>query len=226
MPHKKDHWDRYTFKRIQNKLTEDDLKNTFRPRSSDAFKKSLSQEAIQNAFTEGGDKQLPYLSSRFQFEDRENLDGNYAFLDRNTLNIKEYERDAKKVSKIGEELQDALASASQSDFGEQELSKAIYDAKDKYRLQKGMAGVIKPNIDPKTGEFITDDPRYMAAKMIDNYNEARKRAVDAQDASEYYKDYYKSKMDEAERMKNDPYNTANKIGQFEIKPPFDPKYGS
>jgi len=226
MPHKKDHFDKYTFQRIQNNLTEDDLKNKFRPRGSDAFKKSLSQEALQNAFIKGGDKQLPYLSSRFQFEDRENLDGNYGFLDRNTLNIKEYERDAKKVSKIGEELHNALASASQSDFGEQELSKAIYDAKDKYRLQKGMAGTMRVKTDPKTGGFITDDPRYMAAKMIDNYNQARKRAVDAQDASEYYRDFFESKAEEAERMKIDPYNTTNKIGQFEIKNPFDPKYGS
>ena len=188
MPHKKDHWDRYTFKRIQNNLTKDDLKNKFRPRGSDAFKKSLSQEAIQNAFIKGGDKQLPYLSSRFQFEDRENLDGNYGFLDRNTLNIKDYERDAKKVSKIGDELHNALVSASQSDFGEQELSKAIYDAQDKYRLQKGMAGDMRVNTYPKTGEFITAERRYTAATMIDNYNETRKRAVDAQDSSEYFQE--------------------------------------
>lgn len=217
MPRKKDHFDKYSFKRIQNKLTEDNLKNQFRPRSSDAFKKSLSQEAIQNAFIKGGDKQFPYLSSRFQLEDRKNLDGNYGFLDPNMPRIKEYEESAKKVSRIGDYLQNALASAAQSDFGEQELSKAIYDAQDQFR-QSGTLSQ-RPAIDTKTGYYRTDDPKYMAAKMIDNYNEARKRAVDAQDAAEYYKDYFRSKANKVTKIKN-------KIGQFEVKPPFDPKYGN
>ncbi len=97
---------------------------------------------------------------------------------------------------------------------EQAMSNAIYDAQKQFQ-NVGLLGQ-RPPIDPRTGEYITDDPRYVSAKMLDNYNEARKKAVDAQDASEYYKDYFRSKAKEAE----------NRIGQFEIKPPFDPKYGN
>lgn len=255
MPHKKDHFDKYTFQRILNNLTEDDLKNKFRPRGIDAFKKSLiegdDQNFIERSFSKTGDeRKYPYLSSRYLINPRvENINKDYAprpnrssikeDIDRkqqararrgvsgNPEYLKSLEESAKKVSEIQDNLQNAMMLSSQGNTSadtEQAMSNAIYDAQQQFQ-NVGLLGQ-RPPIDPNTGEYITNDPRYVSAKMIDNYNQARKRAVDAQDASEYYRDFFESKAEEAERMKIDPYNTTNKIGQFKIKNPFDPKYGS
>ncbi len=46
-------------------MTEEELKDRFRPRGSDAFSASLPESAISPSFTKGDDRKYPYLSSRF-----------------------------------------------------------------------------------------------------------------------------------------------------------------
>jgi len=99
MPHNKDHFDKFSFKRVLNNISEEELKDKFRPRGSDAFSSSLSENAIQNSFNKQGDnRKYPYLSSRYLINpELDNFQENYA--DRGNLNSIREDKDKIKQSR-------------------------------------------------------------------------------------------------------------------------------
>jgi len=52
-----------------------------------------------------------------------------------------------------------------------------------------------PIVDPNSGNYVPNDPAYQNFYMIDEYNKARREAVDAQDAAEYYQDFFRYGVD-------------------------------
>ena len=253
MPHNKDHFDKFSFKRVLNNISEEELKDKFRPRGSNAFSSSLSENAIQNSFNKEGDnRKYPYLSSKFLINpELDNFKENYA--DRGNLNsiredkdklqqsrarrgvfgnkkyVESLEEAAKISSKIGKNLSKALVESVQdktSSGSEEAMSRAIFDAqaatRDKnnpWELRRG------PIWDPRSGNYIDNDPAYQNAYMIDEYNEARRKAVDAQDAAEYYKDAFRYGVDtDFKKFKLRPIDIG--LTSFGEKETIDPRSGN
>lgn len=253
MPHNKDHFDKFSFKRVLNNISEEELKDKFRPRGSNAFSSSLSENAIQNSFTKEGDnRKYPYLSSRFLINpELDNFQENYA--DRGNLNsiredkdklqqsrarrgvfgnkkyLESLEEAAKISSKIGKNLSKALVESVQdktSSGSEEAMSRAIFDAqaatRDKNNPWELRRGPIR---DPRSGNYIDNDPSYQNAYMIDEYNTARRKAVDAQDAAEYYQDFFRYGVDrDPDRFKLRPIDIG--LTSFGEEENIDPRSGN
>ncbi len=253
MPHNKNHFDKFSFKRMMNNITEEELKDKFRPRGSDAFSASLSENAMENSFTKTGDnRKYPYLSSRFLINpERDSFkeEGvgrgrlNSISRDRNEKQqqrarhgvygnpeyLKGLEKAAKISSNIGKNLSKALIESVQSETSsgsEEAMSKAIFDAQAATRDKNNPWSLRRgPIRDPRSGNYVYNDPAYQNAYMIDEYNEARKEAVDAQDAAEYYRDFFRYGVDtDPDRFKLRPIDIG--LTSFGEEENIDPRSGN
>ncbi len=253
MPHNKNHFDKFSFKRVLNNISEEELKDKFRPRGSDAFSASLSESAISPSFTKkGDDRKYPYLSSRFlinpyreSFKEEGINRGrlNSRSRDRNEREqqrakqgvfgnpeyLKGLEEAAKISSKIGKNLSKALVESVQdktSSGSEEAMSKAIFDAQAATRDKNNPWSLRRgPIRDPRSGNYVPNDPAYQNAYMIDEYNKARREAVDAQDAAEYYQDFFRYGVDtDPDRFKLRPIDIG--LTSFGEEENIDPRSGN
>lgn len=236
MAHRKGHFDSTTFRRMNDKFNEEQLKSsnadivggelnlpTFSFRGKDKYAKNLSEGAVvNNAFRKiererGGKKpKYPYLTSRFLInseikdgiirgerkglntirDNERNLQQTQA---RRSLNakpeiLKEFEASAELSSQLGENLLEARQLGS-----EDALSKAIFDAQDQSRNNQRLSQIQrKPRRGEKfgdkfTGDFV-DNVAFKNATMLDEYTNVFRDAVEAQDKSDYYREYFGSRV--------------------------------
>ena len=177
-----------------------------------------------SSFTkEGSDRKYPYLSSRFLInpevndfqeltelekqdlynrdkastvrEDLRTLQQSRASrgISGNPKILEAYEKAARSSSKIGDNLRKARMEAAATG-NEQVLSDAIFAAQEKMLENEILRR--RPALD-RDGNYMDNDPSYQNALMIDRYNNARRDAEAAQDASDYYRTLkYKLKRDQ------------------------------
>tara|TARA_R100000935_G_scaffold32036_1_gene52583 strand:+ start:208 stop:984 length:777 start_codon:yes stop_codon:yes gene_type:complete len=177
----------------------------FNYRGKDTFARSLEsgpRSNVENAFTKnkrdsyGNKSSYPYLQSRFLINPvvddpfARNLTQNTVRSDKQNLQLtrakrgisgppellKSYEEAAKMSSKIGDDLQTAMSIG-----GEKNMSDAVYAAQAASRENQVLSR--RPGRD-SNGDYITNEPSWQNANMMDGFNKARIDAVAAQDLSD------------------------------------------
>ena len=195
-----------SFKERTDKIIKDLPK--FQPRGKDTFAKSLEsgpRSNVENAFTKtkrdiyGNKSSHPYLQSRFLINPpikdpfkRDSRDGLQTVRDDernfqqqqakrgifgNPESLKSYEAAAKASSKIGDDLQTAMSIG-----GEKNMSDAVYAAQAASRENEILSRTPGRN---SSGDYITNDPSWQNANMMDGFNNARTDAVAAQNLVDY-----------------------------------------